>query len=116
MVFACGLGAVGPPLAAAATTRYAAPTPTGAADCSSPANACDLQTAAMNSSLGNGDKVVLAAGEYIETNPIEIRKGVDLHGLGVPAATKIVTSGLFGVVLENSNGRSWGISRSTAAA
>jgi hypothetical protein len=52
--------------AAAGATYYAAPAAAGAADCSSPADPCDLQTAIDAASSGT-DTIVLADGEYDST-------------------------------------------------
>jgi hypothetical protein len=47
---------------AAAATRYAAPAPAGAADCSSPANACRLRSAVDGAA--QGDQVIVLPGTY----------------------------------------------------
>lgn len=90
-----------PAAARAATVRYAAPTPLGTADCSSPANACSLTTATENAALHDGDEVVLAPGEYTLGAELDILKAVSVHGSGAPSATRLVTSAAFGVYLGN---------------
>jgi hypothetical protein len=50
------------PATAAAATRYAAPTPAGVSDCSSPANACWLRSAVDGAA--QGDRVVVLPGTY----------------------------------------------------
>jgi len=41
------------PMTATATSRYASPNPSGAMDCSSPANACDAKTAVEQASTND---------------------------------------------------------------
>lgn len=90
-----------PAAANAAGVRYAAPTPLGSADCSSPANACSLTTAADNTALHDGDEVVLAPGEYTLGAELDILKAVSVHGTGAPAATRIVSNATTAVYLGN---------------
>jgi hypothetical protein len=90
-----------PAAARAASVRYAAPTPLGTADCSSPGNACSLTTATEIGALHDGDEVVLAPGEYTLGAELDILKAVSVHGTGAPAATRIVSSAPTAIYLGN---------------
>ena len=66
------------PSLAFGANRYAAPTPQGTANCSSPANACDLQTA-LNGAT-SGDIAIALPGTYILTTYLNTPAGVSLAG------------------------------------
>lgn len=68
----CLLAAVTAPAHAATDSLYAAPTAAGAADCSSPANACsiaDAVTAANAKPIGHDVRIELAGGTYSLSGP-----------------------------------------------
>lgn len=65
---------------ATAASRYASPTPTGAQDCSSPANACDVKTAVE--SAGTNDDVFIPGnlGDYAATSIQPAAAPIHVHG------------------------------------
>jgi hypothetical protein len=91
---------------ALAAIRYAAPTPAGSMDCSSPANACGIE-AAIGSAAG-GDEVLLASGSYGSPGtPLssEITSGaahLDVHAEDMasgPPRAQIFSSAAYGIAL-----------------
>jgi hypothetical protein len=86
------LALIAPSAAEGAAIRYAAPTPAGTQDCSSPANACSLMKATTDVAVADGDEVILAPGEYTVGEAIEVSKAIDIHGQGAPSATRIVAN------------------------
>src|ERR1700683_5235950 len=72
------------PAFGATATRYAAPTPAGAQNCSSKANACSILTAVGGAAAG--DQVILEPGDYgspgspLTTSIATGAQNVDIHG------------------------------------
>lgn len=80
MIGLTALVAAVPAASAAGTTRYAAPTEQGTADCSSVANACTLTDAIQNAS--SADTVRVTAGDYTITDRISNVNADNLSVLG----------------------------------
>lgn len=75
----------GPAMAAA--TRYAAPAAAGLADCSTPANACDLVTAVNQAS--QGDEVVVLPGSYTLTSTLTPQPNLSV--IGQPGSRPVIS-------------------------
>jgi hypothetical protein len=87
----------------AAVTRYAAPTPTGLADCSSLANACSLATAISGVAVDGA--VSVAPGAYGSINNLVVpisSTGVTIYG--VPGATTTISGSGVNPVLRTTDG------------
>jgi hypothetical protein len=88
---------------ALAVPRYAAPTPAGTMDCSSPANACSYVTAVNGASAS--DEVILAPGDYgssgapIATNVFTSVPNVYVHGVLGQPRPRIFSSAIFALEL-----------------
>ncbi len=93
---------------AQAGIRYAAPSPTGSADCSSPSNACDIDTAVESPSVNDGDEVILASGDYtpVITSLIglDVTKAIIIRGAAGQPRPRITSSADFAVKLEANPG------------
>ncbi len=78
---------------AQAAVRYASPSGLGSGTCSTPANACDLDTAVEDPSVNNGDEVVLAVGTYhpVESggNALHPSKKITIRGVQGPEFPEI---------------------------
>ena len=91
-----------------AAQRYAAPSPSGAADCSSPSNACDISTAIT--AAGANDEVIVEPGVYGSPTPIATAifasaPNLFIHGVdGLPPPRIHFASGAF-LVLGGSGER-----------
>jgi hypothetical protein len=101
VTFAIAILAIGAGTAMAAQ-RYAAPTPVGTADCSSPANACDFRTA-VGAGANNGDEVVVLPGTHsLGTPEVTINKPLNVHGqAGSPMPVFFSSSNAGGIRLSN---------------
>jgi hypothetical protein len=66
------------PATASAAQRFAAPSPSGAGDCSTAADACSLPTAV--SMAGDGDEVVVGAGDYSLSSTLVSANAISIHG------------------------------------
>jgi hypothetical protein len=91
---------------AIASQRYAAPTPTGSMNCSSPENACGIEAAIGSAS--NGDEVIVEPGGYGTaatplTSIIESgATGLNVHGVDAtpgPPSARVFTAGAYGIEL-----------------
>ncbi len=67
------------PATASAASRYAAPTPQGAADCSTAADACDFTTAITAAHSGDNVYVIANQGNYSLSANINSPTGVPIH-------------------------------------
>ena len=91
-----------------AAQRYAAPSPSGAADYSSPSNACDISTAIT--AAGADDEVIVEPGDYGSPTPIATAifasaPNLFIHGVdGLPPPRIHFASGAF-LVLGGSGER-----------
>ena len=86
-----------------AVTRYAAPTPVGAGDCSSPANACSLGVAVGEGS--QNDSAELASGTYDRASALWVTDVTDIHGTpGEPRPVVRDTSGGDAAIIVGTNG------------
>src|ERR1700722_5548051 len=95
------------PAFAATVTRYAAPNPAGAQNCSSKANACSIVTAVGGPTAG--DQVIIEPGDYgspgspLTTTIDTGAPDVDIHGtdIGTPSPTAVIyTSAPYGLSVD----------------
>jgi RTX calcium-binding nonapeptide repeat (4 copies) len=87
--------------------RYAAPSPAGSGNCSSPGDACRLEAAVEGASgvigpAAAGEEIVVLPGEHVLTASLDLFAAVNVHGvLGQPKPTLRRTGGTMPLVTSN---------------
>ncbi len=94
--------AAGPAVAA---QRYASPGGTGPVATCPQIDPCSIADAVVSTSTDTGDEVILAAGDYAVAAALDVLDGVDVHGLGIPSQTRIVSTAGIGVYLGNAGAK-----------
>jgi hypothetical protein len=89
------------PLAsAAAATRYASPTGTGAAPCTDSTAPCSIETAIKAENTEDGDTILLAPGTYHPSSSLQVFRPVTISGELGKAAPLIEATGTYGIFLQ----------------
>src|SRR5882757_3310473 len=87
------------PASAAAATRYASPTGTGAAPCLEPTSPCNIETAVAFGNTVDGDTVLLAPGTYSPSASLEINRRITISGEPGKPVPEIEAGGEFGLLV-----------------
>ena len=84
---------------ASAAQRFASPTGTGTA-CTE-ASPCSLQTAVEDPAVMDGDEVIMAPGDYVESDSLVANDAINIHGVAGQPRPRIFNSGVQGLLMAS---------------